>query len=87
MEKEKSSQAKNPIAEKVKNLFSSLDAFGEEYKFNVDGRDQFKTKTGALVTIIFLGLFGFSAYSSIKFLFDTTNPDVSVTSVISSVSP
>lgn len=79
MEKEKSSKTKPTVLHKVKNLFLSLDAFGEEYKFNVDGNEQFKTKEGAVVTIIFLILFGFSAYAAISQLMDTTNPDVSVT--------
>lgn len=59
-------------------LLRSIDLFGENFNFKVEGEDAFKTLVGGIVSIFFVITFGFAVYSSISKLFDTKNPEVSI---------
>jgi len=65
----------------IQGTLRSFDIFGEEFRFNVNGQSTFKTLVGGTISIAFLAAFGFTFFSAVKKVFDTTNPAVSISSM------
>ena len=65
----------------IQGTLRCFDIFGEEFRFNVNGENTFKTLVGGTISIAFLAVFGFTFFSALKKLFDTTNPAVSISSM------